>query len=469
MARPLGIASFNGTVDLFLEGESSVPPRTLGQLFLLFLGFGCQAFGGPAAQIAMIKDKLVIEEKWITVKRFNRVFTVYQAVPGPEAAELCCYFGFLAHGRLGGLLGGLGFVLPGFCLMLLLSCIYNDYGLKNVYFVASLHALHPAVLAMIVRAIPKLGEHTITSSNGTVDLFLLFIATFSAIHSIAFLPFYLTIAYALIAPFLIEFGRSPSAVEATEKAGKEMEPLSASVPVTIKVESAATTTPQPIMVGPYPVVGFVLFCLFTAACIIAYVIYGVYNGLPGTPAIGFGHVASKNLNGSIFLVGLMGGLLTFGGAYTSIPFLWEEAVTVAGWLSSTTFIDALAIGQMIPAPLVMFATFIGFQANRFPGAILCTVGMFLPAFSFPILLHHQLEKVVDMHSAHRSLDSIAAAVIGLAAVTALQLLRAGIVDDLQVIIFVVTLMILFNVNHRYAPMAIVLAVIITGQVLFVPK
>jgi chromate transporter len=165
----------------------------------------------------------------------------------------------------------------------------------------------------------------------------------------------------------------------------------------------------------------------------------------------------------------MGGLLTFGGAYTSIPFLREEAVTVAGWLSSTTFIDALAIGQMIPAPLVMFATFIGFQANRFPGAILCTIGMFLPAFSFPILFHHQLDRVVNLHAAHRSLDALAAAVIGLAAVTALQLLRAGIVDNLQAIIFIVTLAVLFNVNHRYAALGCVLCVIIVGQVLFVPK
>jgi chromate transport protein ChrA len=417
----------------------------------------------------MLKEKLVMQEKWITVKRFNRVFAVYQAVPGPEAAELCCYFGFVAHGRIGGLLGGLGFITPGFCFMLLLSWIYNDYGLKNVYFNASLHALHPAVLAMIVRAIPKLGEHTIKSSDGSTDLFLLFIATFSAIHSIAFLPFYLTLVYAFIAPLVIERGR----VDAPQTVTAEMEPVSdgaTASAVTVKDGStSAREDASPVMVGGYPLLGFVLFCVYTVVCIVAYVIYAVYNGLPGTPAIGFGHVATSNLNGAIFLVGLMGGLLTFGGAYTSIPFLREEAVTVAGWLSSTTFIDALAIGQMIPAPLVMFATFIGFQANRFPGAILCTIGMFLPAFSFPILFHHQLDRVVNLHAAHRSLDALAAAVIGLAAVTALQLLRAGIVDNLQAIIFIVTLAVLFNVNHRYAALGCVLCVIIVGQVLFVPK
>jgi chromate transporter len=98
--------------------ESSPPTLSLIRLFLKFLGFGFLAFGGPVAQIAMIRQALVDEERWITSARFNRLLAVMQALPGPEAHELCVHFGMIARGRIGGVLAGLGFMLPGFVLML---------------------------------------------------------------------------------------------------------------------------------------------------------------------------------------------------------------------------------------------------------------------------------------------------------------------------------------------------------------
>ena len=91
---------------------------------VLFLKFGLRAFGGPVAQINDQRDELVVEGKWISERRFNRVFAVYQLLPGPEATELACYFGRLAGGRVGGLMGGLGFITPGMLLMLLFSWFY---------------------------------------------------------------------------------------------------------------------------------------------------------------------------------------------------------------------------------------------------------------------------------------------------------------------------------------------------------
>ncbi len=91
------------------------------RLFLRFLRFGLLAWGGPVAQIDMIRHELVEEEQWISQQRFNRTLAVYQVLPGPEAHELCVYFGMIARGRVGGLLGGLGFMLPGFVLMFALS------------------------------------------------------------------------------------------------------------------------------------------------------------------------------------------------------------------------------------------------------------------------------------------------------------------------------------------------------------
>ena len=94
------------------------PAIGLGALFLKFLRFGCLAFGGPVAQIAMVREALVEDERWISRKRFNRLLAVMQVLPGPEAHELCVHMGMIARGRIGGLLAGLGFMLPGFVLMM---------------------------------------------------------------------------------------------------------------------------------------------------------------------------------------------------------------------------------------------------------------------------------------------------------------------------------------------------------------
>src|SRR5262245_7853722 len=96
----------------------AIQPQSYAQLLRRFLRFGFLAWGGPVAQIAMIRRELVDEEQWISNERFNRTLAIYQVLPGPEAHELCVYFGYLARGRIGGLLAGLGFMLPGFLLML---------------------------------------------------------------------------------------------------------------------------------------------------------------------------------------------------------------------------------------------------------------------------------------------------------------------------------------------------------------
>lgn len=131
---------------------SSVPyaKRRVQVLFwFFFYNFGLFAWGGPVAQIALIKERLVIQDKWITLHRFQRVFSVYQILPAPEAAELCMFFGCLSAGRIGGILAGIAFMLPGFVLMLLASYLYTLAGFENIYFNASFKALQPIVAAMV--------------------------------------------------------------------------------------------------------------------------------------------------------------------------------------------------------------------------------------------------------------------------------------------------------------------------------
>src|ERR687896_805928 len=132
-----------------------------GAIFARFLKFGALAWGGPAAQIAMIKRECVDEEGWVTEEAFRRTLAVYQVLPGPEAHELCVYFGRLRGGRLGGFLAGLGFMLPGFVLMLALSVLYVEADIA-AHLDALFYGLKAAVGALVARALVRLTRSFIT-------------------------------------------------------------------------------------------------------------------------------------------------------------------------------------------------------------------------------------------------------------------------------------------------------------------
>src|SRR5918992_1198843 len=134
---------------------------SLGSLFIRFLKFGLLAWGGPAAQIAMIAKECVDEERWVSQETFNKTLAVYQVLPGPEAHELCVYFGRLRGGKLGGLLAGLGFMLPGFLLMLGLSMLYVEAGLDE-RFEELFYGLQAAVGALVAIAVVRLARRFIT-------------------------------------------------------------------------------------------------------------------------------------------------------------------------------------------------------------------------------------------------------------------------------------------------------------------
>src|SRR6266487_2605231 len=130
-------------------------------IFLRFLKFGCLAWGGPAAQIAMIKHECVDEEGWVSEETFRKTLAVYQILPGPEAHELCVYFGRLRGGKVGGFLAGMGFMLPGFLLMLGLSVLYVEANLA-AHLNELFYGFKAAVGALIARALIRLGGAFIT-------------------------------------------------------------------------------------------------------------------------------------------------------------------------------------------------------------------------------------------------------------------------------------------------------------------
>lgn len=174
---------------------------SLFRLFLRFLRFGALAWGGPVAQIAMIKRELVEEERWIDQSRFNRLLAVYQVLPGPEAHELCVHFGMMRRGRIGGLVAGLGFMLPGFVLMLLLAWAYAQLDLTEPVLAAAFLGIQIGVIALIARAVHRIGEHVL------IDRWLWTIAAATAAASVAGVPFWITLPGAGIAYSLAAAGR----------------------------------------------------------------------------------------------------------------------------------------------------------------------------------------------------------------------------------------------------------------------
>jgi chromate transport protein ChrA len=134
---------------------------------------------------------------------------------------------------------------------------------------------------------------------------------------------------------------------------------------------------------------------------VGYTLYVVFHGVPSPLALSLGIAQTPDLT-HLFLLGLVAGSLSFGGAYTAIPFVRAEAVLLGRWISEQVFIDCIAIGNLLPAPLVIFATFVGFQGGyvhgglgyAFAGATLITLGMFFPCFMFTIIGHQLLEKLV---------------------------------------------------------------------------
>jgi chromate transporter len=380
------------------DREPEAPREPLGRLFLRFLRFGALAWGGPIAQIGMIRRELVEEERWISSARFNRVLAVYQALPGPEAHELCVYFGSRARGRIGGLLAGLGFMLPGFVLMFALSVAYVRFDLRASALAAAFAGCQPAVVALIVRAVHRIGSHALH------DRWLLAIALGAAAATALGVSFALVLPAAGIAYAALRGGSAGAAH------GVAFLPL-----------VAASATPAASTLAPSVL--------------------------------------------ALFITGLRSGLLTFGGAYTVIPFLRADAVGAHGWMSGAQFLDGLALSGILPAPLVIFATFVGYLGAGAAGALALTAGVFLPAFGFTLIGHRWVERLVEQRRTHALLDGVTAGVVGLIAVTALQLARDTLTSAPTLAIFAAALLAAFRARAKTAVVWIVAAAALAGSLL----
>ena len=183
---------------------------------------------------------------------------------------------------------------------------------------------------------------------------------------------------------------------------------------------------------------------------------------------GFGIAARLgNSIGAQFLVALVGGSVSFGGAYTAVPFMQYETVTSGAWVVNQVFLDSLAVCALLPAPLVTFVVLIGYVAGGVGGALVMAFGMFLPALIMPIALHTHLDSLVRQTGIVAVvLDGIAATTVGMIAVTAVTLLRTAVTVPLDAVIFIAALQALYSIRSPWAPVYVVLAAGAAGYVLF---
>ncbi|WP_374514168.1 chromate efflux transporter [Brevundimonas sp.] len=346
------------------DDEPQPPPIGLLPLFLRFLRFGALAFGGPVAQIAMVRHELVERDRWMSSARFNRLLAVMQALPGPEAHELCVHMGVRARGRIGGLLAGLGFMLPGFLLMLVAAWAWFRFDVGQGAFAAALLGAQAAVIGLIARAVERIGRHILVARS------LWLAAAVALPATLAGVPFWIVLPAGALVHGLAATGRRGAAL--------------AALAVAAMASALWLLRPTPPEVAD-----------------------AVAVAAPATAL-------------ALFLTGLKAGLLTFGGAYTAIPFVRADVVP-RGWLSDGGFLDGVVLANVMPAPLVIFGTFVGYAAGGFPGALAVTAGIFLPAFAFSMILHDRLERVVETPAVHAVLDGVAGAVVGVIAATVFQL------------------------------------------------
>jgi chromate transporter len=384
----------------------------LGAIFSTFLRFGFLAWGGPVAQIAMIREELIERRHWISRERFNRLLAVYQLLPGPEAHELCVHLGVIKGGRWGGFLAGLGFMLPGLLLILALASLYSRIDVGGGAWAALFLGIQLGVLALIVRAVHRIGQHIV------VDRLLWMVAIAAFIASIIGVSFWIILPAAAATAALARSGRTALAISVSAIAAL----------VAILASRFASPDAAPML---------------TAA---------------GTASVL-----------ALFAAGLKAGLLTFGGAYTAIPFVRADAVG-KGWVSEGQFLDGVALGGIIPAPLVIVATFVGFLAGGLAGGLAITAGIFLPAFAFALLFYDRLEKIVENERLHALLEGVAAAVVGIIAATAIDIggSLAGNVPSLTLaaLIFLAALLLVYRWKSSLAPVALVPLSALAGWLLF---
>ena len=388
-------------VDSAVDAATEKPPApvSLAQAFWFWLKLGFISFGGPAGQIAIMHQELVERRRWISERRFLHALNFCMVLPGPEAQQLATYIGWLMHRTRGGLVAGGLFVLPSLLILIGLSWVYIAFG--DVPWVAGLfYGIKPAVTAIVVQATVRIGSRAL--KNGA--MWAVAAAAFVAIFALQ-LPFPVIVLSAALVGYL--GSRWAPAWFSLGGAGHGPTPV-VSAPALIDDH---TPTPEHARFQW----GRLLKVLATGA-----VLWLVPMGAL-TSALGWDHTLTQM--GWFFT---KAALLTFGGAYAVLPYVYQGGVTHYGWLTPTQMIDGLALGETTPGPLIMVVAFVAFVGGYVKAvfgpdavflagataAVLVTWFTFLPSFLFILAGGPLVESTHGQLGFTAPLTAITAAVVG---------------------------------------------------------
>jgi len=378
--------------------SQTLPPAPVGfaQALKFWFWLGCVSFGGPAGQIALMHEELVVRRRWISEQRFLHALQYCMLLPGPEAQQLATYIGWLMHGTRGGIAAGALFVLPSLVLLIALSWAYTAWG-QHPWGQALLWGLKPAVTALVLQAAHRMAQRTLKGRG------LWALATLSFVVTLWGLPF----------PWVI-VGAAAMGFFMTRPQPEGPGPRAATSPVTQQPGSTAWLddhsapaahthhTPQRLW-----------FALAMGL--------GIWALSLGLMAVLVGTSHTLTQMGGFFT---QAALLTFGGAYAVLPFVTQAAVEQYGWLTAAQMMDGLALGETTPGPLIMVVAFVGFLGGHSQNllghpllggvvaACVVTWFTFLPSFIFILAGGPFVESTRHMPTLRGPLQGIVAAVIG---------------------------------------------------------
>ncbi len=378
----------------------SNPPASVGfwQAFGFWLKLGFISFGGPAGQIAIMHQELVERRRWISEARFLHALNYCMVLPGPEAQQLATYIGWLMHRTPGGIVAGLLFILPSLLILIGLSWVYLAYG--NLPIVEGLfYGIKPAVTAIVLFAAYRIGHRVLKNAA----LWSIAAASFLAIFVFK-LPFPYIVLTAAGLGYLGGRLRPDLFLVGPKEATEKKEPSGALLGDHTPVQEH--TRFKWAGLGRVILFGALLWLVPMAALMIAF---------------GWEH----NLTQMAWFF-TKAALLTFGGAYAVLPYVFQGAVTHYQWLTPTQMIDGLALGETTPGPLIMVVAFVGFLGGYtkavfgpdslfLAGAVAaCLVSWFtfLPSFLFILIGGPLVESTRGNLNFTAPLTAITAAVVG---------------------------------------------------------
>jgi chromate transporter len=429
---------------------------SLSQAFWYWLKLGFVSFGGPTGQIALMHTDLVERKRWISEQRFLHALNYCMLLPGPEATQLAIYIGWLMHRTLGGIIAGVLFILPSLLILILLSWVYLAFG--DVPVVAGvLYGVKPAVVAIVLAAAWRIGSRSL-KNRWLIALAVLAFISIALLH----LPFPLIIITAGIAGVL--GGRwLPHAFQLGGHAPGQKPSYG---PALIDDQ-----TPPPE------------HARFSWRKLILTTLAGIAMGaLVGSVLVMTMGLHSPLVQMSWFFS--KAALLTFGGAYAVLPYVYQGAVDHFGWLSAVQMVDGLALGETTPGPLIMIVAFVGFVggwtrevfgpmallAGGTAGALVAFFFTFLPSFIFILAGAPLVEATRDNLRLTAPLTAITAAVVGV--IASLTVLFAWHVFHLAepparwdwVAILIATIAAIALVRFNVGTLRLILACAITGLV-----